>query len=125
MPMAPLSTYQDAIVDRYKSPDGTPDYERSWSYLDKIIAREMGKAGGLLTFNAVLIAVALATGPWWSVICPVVACLVLLLLMGGSRETPTDMATPRTDCMGAWRPGGPGVARGGASVLSSALGVLY
>src|ERR1700704_38942 len=103
MPMAPLSTYQDAIVDRYKSPDGTPDYERSWSYVDKIIAREMGKAGGLLTFNAVLIAVALATGPWWSVVCPVVAGLVLLLLMGGSRETPTDMATPRTDCMAASR----------------------
>ena len=99
MPMAPLSTYQEAVVDRYKSQDGTPDYERSWSYLDKILAREMGKAGGLLTFNAVLIAVALATGPWWSVICPVVACLVLLLLMGVSRETPTDMSTPRTDCM--------------------------
>src|SRR5258706_11227285 len=97
MPMAPLSTYQDAIVDRYKSPDGTPDYERSWSYVDKIIAREMGKAGGLLTFNAVLIAVALATGPWGSVICPVVACLLLLLPMGGSRATPTRMATPPSD----------------------------
>src|SRR5256885_899358 len=45
MPMAPLSTYQDAVVDRYKSSDGTPDYERSWSYLDKILAREIGKAG--------------------------------------------------------------------------------
>ena len=45
MPMAPLSNYQDAVVDRYKSSDGTPDYERSWSYLDKILAREMGKAG--------------------------------------------------------------------------------
>src|SRR5947199_28783 len=68
MPMAPLSNYQDAVVDRYKSSDGTPDYERSWSYLDKILAREMGKAGGLLTFNAVLIAVAIAPDPWSSVL---------------------------------------------------------
>jgi hypothetical protein len=124
MPMAPLSTYQDAIVDRYKSPDGTPDYERSWSYLDKIIAREMGKAGGLLTFNAVLIAVALATGPWWSVICPVVACLVLLLLMGVSRETPTDMATPRTDCMATSRTVWQGMSLIDVSIIISAIGIL-
>jgi hypothetical protein len=124
MPMAPLSTYQDAIVDRYKSPDGTPDYERSWSYLDKIIAREMGKAGGLLTFNAVLIAVALATGPWWSVICPVVACLVLLLLMGVSRETPTDMATPRTDCMATSRTVWQGMSLIDVSITISAIGIL-
>ena len=124
MPMAPLSTYQDAIVDRYKSPDGTPDYERSWSYVDKIIAREMGKAGGLLTFNAVLIAVALATGPWWSVICPVVACLVLLLLMGVSRETPTDMATPRADCMAASRTVWQGMSLIDVSIIISAIGIL-
>ena len=124
MPMAPLSTYQDAIVDRYKSPDGTPDYERSWSYVDKIIAREMGKAGGLLTFNAVLIAVALATGPWWSVICPVVACLVLLLLMGVSRETPTDMATPRTDCMATSRTVWQGMSLIDVSIIISAIGIL-
>jgi hypothetical protein len=124
MPMAPLSTYQDAIVDRYKSPDGTPDYERSWSYLDKIIAREIGKAGGLLTFNAVLIAVALATGPWWSVICPVVACLVLLLLMGVSRETPTDMATPRTDCMATSRTVWQGMSLIDVSITISAIGIL-
>ena len=36
MPMAPLSNYQNAVIDRYKSNDGTPDYEKSWSYLDKI-----------------------------------------------------------------------------------------
>src|SRR5205085_12290887 len=115
MPMAPLSNYQDAVVDRYKSSDGTPDYERSWSYLDKILAREIGKAGGLLTFNAVLIAVALATGPWWSVICPVVACLVLLLLMGVSRVTTTDMATPRTDCQAAVMPARIGLSLDGVS----------
>src|SRR5207245_1825352 len=58
MPMAPLSNYQNAVIDRYKSNDGTPDYEKSWSYLDKIINREIVKAGGLLVFNAVLIAIA-------------------------------------------------------------------
>ena len=124
MPMAPLSTYQDAVVDRYKSSDGTPDYERSWSYLDKILAREIGKAGGLLTFNAVLIAVAIATGPWWSVICPVVACLVLLLLMGVSRETPTDMSTPRTDCMAASRTVWQGMSLIDISIVISAIGIL-
>ena len=103
MPMPPLSTYQDAIVDRYKSPDGTPDYERSWSYLDKIIAREIGKAAGLLTFNAVLIVAALTTGPWWSVICPVLASLVLLLLLGVSRETPSDMSNSQTDFLATAR----------------------
>jgi hypothetical protein len=124
MPMAPLATYQDAIVDRYKSPDGTPDYERSWSYLDKIIAREIGKAAGLLTFNAVLIVAALTTGPWWSVICPVVACLVLLLLMGVSRETPTDMATPQTDCMAASRTVWQGMSLVDISIVISAIGIL-
>jgi hypothetical protein len=124
MPMAPLATYQDAIVDRYKSPDGTPDYERSWSYLDKIIAREIGKAAGLLTFNAVLIVAALTTGPGWSVICPVVACLVLLLLMGVSRETPTDMATPRTDCMAASRTVWQGMSLVDISIVISAIGIL-
>jgi hypothetical protein len=124
MPMAPLSTYQDAVVDRYKSSDGTPDYERSWSYLDKILAREIGKAGGLLTFNAVLIAVAIATGPWWSVICPVVACLVLLLLMGVSRENPTDMSTPRTDCIAASRTVWQGMSLIDISIIISAIGIL-
>jgi hypothetical protein len=122
--MAPLSNYQNAIVDRYKAADGTPDYERSWSYLDKILAREMGKAGGLLTFNAVLIAVALATGPWWSVICPVVACLVLLLLMGVSREAPTDMATPRTDCLAASKTVWQGMSLIDISIIISAIGIL-
>ena len=124
MPMAPLSNYQDAVVDRYKSSDGTPDYERSWSYLDKILAREMGKAGGLLTFNAVLIAVAIATGPWWSVICPVVACLVLLLLMGVSREAPTDMATPRTDCMAASKTVWQGMSLVDVAIIISAIGIM-
>jgi hypothetical protein len=55
MPMAPLATYQNAVVDRYKSADGTTDYEKAWSYLDRIMGREVGKAGGLLTFNAILI----------------------------------------------------------------------
>jgi len=74
--MATLNTYQNAVVDRYKAADGTTDYEKAWSYLDRIMGRELGKAGGLLTFNAVLIAVAIAMGPWWTVICPVVASLV-------------------------------------------------
>src|SRR6266480_4092427 len=56
--MATLNTYQNAVVDRYKAADGTTDYEKAWSYLDRIMGRELGKAGGLLTFNAVLIAVA-------------------------------------------------------------------
>src|ERR1051326_858482 len=85
MPMATLNTYQNAVVDRYKAADGTTDYEKAWSYLDRIMGRELGKAGGLLTFNAVLIAVAVAMGPWWTVICPVVASLVLLLLLGVAR----------------------------------------
>ena len=89
MPMATLNTYQNAVVDRYKAADGTTDYEKAWSYLDRIMGRELGKAGGLLTFNAVLIAVAIAMGPWWTVICPVVASLVLLLLLGVARGTPS------------------------------------
>ena len=60
--MATLNTYQNAVVDRYKAADGTTDYEKAWSYLDRIMGRELGKAGGLLTFNAVLIAVAIAIG---------------------------------------------------------------
>ena len=122
--MATLNTYQNAVVDRYKAADGTTDYEKAWSYLDRIMGRELGKAGGLLTFNAVLIAVAIATGPWWSVICPVVACLVLLLLMGVSRETPTDMSTPRTDCMAASRTVWQGMSLIDISIVISAIGIL-
>jgi hypothetical protein len=122
--MATLNTYQNAVVDRYKAADGTTDYEKAWSYLDRIMGRELGKAGGLLTFNAVLIAVAIATGPWWSVICPVVACLVLLLLMGVSRETPTDMSTSRTDCIAASRTVWQGMSLIDISIIISAIGIL-
>src|SRR3954466_1260985 len=124
MPMAPLSNYQDAVVDRYKSSDGTPDYERSWSYLDKILAREMGKAGGLLTFNAVLIAVAIAMGPWWTVICPVVASLVLLLLLGVARGTPSEMTSARDDLMAASRTVWQGMSLIDVSIVISAIGIL-
>src|SRR5438477_13075770 len=124
IPMATLNTYQNAVVDRYKAADGTTDYEKAWSYLDRIMGRELGKAGGLLTFNAVLIAVALATGPWWSVICPVVACLVLLLLMGVSREAPTDMATPRTDCMAASKTVWQGMSLVDVAIIISAIGIM-
>src|SRR5436190_1193303 len=103
IPMATLNTYQNAVVDRYKAADGTTDYEKAWSYLDRIMGRELGKAGGLLTFNAVLIAVAIAMGPWWTVICPVVASLVLLLLLGVARGTPSEMTSARDDLMAASR----------------------
>src|SRR5207237_6413707 len=110
MPMAPLSNYQNAVIDRYKSNDGTPDYEKSWSYLDKIINREMVKAGGLLVFNAVLIAIAAAVGPWWSIVCPALASLVLLLLLGVSRETPADISNPRHDHLATASPVGQGMS---------------
>jgi len=124
MPMAPLSNYQNAVIDRYKSNDGTPDYEKSWSYLDKIINREIVKAGGLLVFNAVLIAIAVAIGPWWSVICPALASLVLLLLLGVSRETPTDISSPRTDFLATARTVWQGMSLVDASVIVSAIGIL-
>jgi len=95
MPIAPLSNYQNAVIDRYKSNDGTPDYEKSWSYLDKIVHREIVKAGGLLVFNAVLIAIAVAVGPWWSVICPVLASLVLPALAYAT-------GSPRPAVIAAW-----------------------
>ena len=124
MPMAPLSNYQNAVIDRYKSNDGTPDYEKSWSYLDKIINREIVKAGGLLVFNAVLIAIAVAVGPWWSIVCPALASLVLLLLLGVSRETPTDMSTSRTDCIAASRTVWQGMSLIDISIIISAIGIL-
>ena len=124
MPMAPLSNYQTAVIDRYKSNDGTPDYEKSWSYLDKIFHREIVKAGGLLVFNAVLIAIAVAVGPWWSVICPVLASLVLLLLLGVSRETPSDISSPRTDFLATARTVWQGMSLVDASVVVSAIGIL-
>ena len=124
MPMAPLNTYQNAVVDRYKSADGTTDYEKAWSYLDRIMGREIGKAGGLLTFNAILIAVAIATGPWWSVICPVVASLVLLLLLGVCRGTPSEMTTARDDLMSASRSVWQGMSLIDISIIISAIGIL-
>jgi hypothetical protein len=124
MPIAPLSNYQNAVIDRYKSNDGTPDYEKSWSYLDKIVNREIVKAGGLLVFNAVLIAVAVAFGPWWSVICPVLASLVLLLLLGVSRETASDMSNSRTDFLATARTVWQGMSLVDASVIVSAIGIL-
>ncbi|MBV9015289.1 MAG: hypothetical protein JO058_06495 [Alphaproteobacteria bacterium] len=124
MPMAPLNTYQNAVVDRYKSADGTTDYEKAWSYLDRIMGREIGKAGGLLTFNAILIAVAIATGPWWSVICPVVASLVLLLLLGVCRGAPSDMTTARDDLMAASRSVWQGMSLIDISIVISAIGIL-
>ncbi|MBV9586678.1 MAG: hypothetical protein JO213_17535 [Alphaproteobacteria bacterium] len=124
MPMAPLNTYQNAVVDRYKSADGTTDYEKAWSYLDRIMGREIGKAGGLLTFNAILIAVAIATGPWWSVICPVVASLVLLLLLGVCRGAPSDMTSARDDLMSASRSVWQGMSLIDISIVISAIGIL-
>ena len=124
MPMAPLNTYQNAVVDRYKSSDGTTDYEKAWAYLDRIMGREIGKAGGLLTFNAILIAVAIATGPWWSVICPVVASLVLLLLLGVCRGAPSDMTTARDDLMSASRSVWQGMSLIDISIVISAIGIL-
>jgi len=124
MPMAPLNTYQNAVVDRYKSADGTTDYEKAWSYLDRIMGREIGKAGGLLTFNAILIAVAIATGPWWSVICPVVASLVLLLLLGVCRGAPSEMTTARDDLMSASRSVWQGMSLIDISIIISAIGIL-
>ena len=124
MPMAPLSNYQNAVIDRYKSNDGTPDYEKSWSYLDKIVHREIVKAGGLLVFNAILIAISVAMGPWWSVICPVLASLVLLLLLGMSRETASDMSSPRTDFLATARTVWQGMSLVDASVIVSAIGIL-
>jgi hypothetical protein len=124
MPMAPLATYQNAVVDRYKSADGTTDYEKAWSYLDRIMGREVGKAGGLLTFNAILIAIAIATGPWWSVICPTVASLLLLLLLGVSRGTPSEMATARDDLMAASRTAWQGMSLIDMSIIVSAIGIM-
>ena len=124
MPMAPLSNYQNAVIDRYKSNDGTPDYEKSWSYLDKIVHREIVKAGGLLVFNAILIAIAVAVGPWWSVICPVLASLVLLLLLGVSRETASDMSNSQTDFLATARTVWQGMSLVDASVVVSAIGIL-
>jgi hypothetical protein len=122
--MAPLNTYQNAVVDRYKSADGSTDYEKAWSYLDRIMGREIGKAGGLLTFNAILIAVAIATGPWWSVICPVVASLILLLLLGVCRGAPSDMTTARDDLMSASRSVWQGMSLIDISIVISAIGIL-
>src|SRR5260370_57576 len=124
MPIAPLSNYQNAVIDRYKANDGTPDYDKSWSYLDKIVHREIVKAGCPVGFNALLIAVAVAIGPWWSVICPVVACLVLLLLLGVSREAASDMSSPRTDFLATARTVWQGMSLVDASVIVSAIGIL-
>ena len=124
MPMATLNSYQNAVVDRYKGADGTTDYERAWSYLDRILGRELGKAGGLLTFNAILIAIAIAAGPWWTVVCPVVASLVLLLLLGVSRGTPSEMTTARDDLMAASRVVWQGMSLIDVSIVISAIGIL-
>src|SRR5881392_1491216 len=118
--MATLNTYQNAVVDRYKAADGTTDYEKAWSYLDRIMGRELGKAGGLLTFNAV----AIAMGPWWTVICPVVASLVLLLLLGVARGTPSEMTSARDDLMAASRTVWQGMSLIDVSIVISAIGIL-
>jgi len=61
MPIAPLSNYQNAVIDRYKSNDGHGLREVVVLPRQDRPPRNR-QAGGLLVFNAVLIAIAVAVG---------------------------------------------------------------
>ena len=63
-------------------------------------------------------------GPWWTVICPVVASLVLLLLLGVARGTPSEMTSARDDLMAASRTVWQGMSLIDISIVISAIGIL-
>jgi hypothetical protein len=92
-----IEEFQKTLSERFAISSTDVDYEKAFAYVDKVVDREIGKAVGLLTFNSIIIAIAVWGELWLPILASAIASVVLLVLLWVVKGSPEDIQTAQHD----------------------------
>jgi hypothetical protein len=97
VPKLTLGEFQKALSNRFATSSTGVDYEKAFAYVDKVVDREIGKAVGLLTFNSIIIAIAVWGELWLPILASAIASILLLWLLWVVKGSSGDILTAQRD----------------------------